>query len=61
MIETTGRVTEVCRLSGLDDEITILATIASPTGEEQKTRSLELAVPTGSVKKGTILKIAFLD
>ena len=61
MIETTGRVSEVCRLSGLEDEITILATIPSLTGEEQQTRSLEWAVPTGTVKRGTTLKIAFLD
>lgn len=61
MIETTGRVMEVSRLSGLEDEITILTTILSPTGKEEQTRSLERAVPTGTVKIGTILKLAFLD
>jgi len=61
MIETTGRGTEVCKFSRLEDQITILVVIPSPIGEEQQTRSLEWAVPTGAVKVGTTVKIAFLD
>lgn len=61
MIETTGRVTEVSKFSRLEDQITILVAMPSPTEEEQQTRSLEWAVPTGTVKVGAIVKIAFLN
>jgi hypothetical protein len=60
MIEATGRVTEVCKFSRLEDQITILVSIPSAKGEEGEFRSLDW-VPAGTVKIGTTVKVAFID
>jgi hypothetical protein len=60
MIQTTGKVTEVCKSSQLEDQITVLIATPSPNGSEAA-RSLEWFVPTGTVKVGTTLKLAFVE
>jgi hypothetical protein len=47
VIETTGRVTEVCKFSRLEDQITILVAIPSITGEEGASHCLDWVVRTG--------------
>ena len=61
MIEITGSVTEVCKFSRLEDQITIQVAIPAPGEEESETRSLDWVVPTGTVKVGTTIKVAFID
>jgi hypothetical protein len=46
MIETTGRVTEVCKFSRLEDQITILVAISSIIGEEGESHCLDRVVRT---------------
>jgi hypothetical protein len=60
MIETTGTVTEVCKFSKLEDQITIEVMIPSNTGAEE-TRSVDWAVPAGTVKEGAAVKILFIE
>jgi hypothetical protein len=61
MIETTGRVTEVCKFSRLEDQITILVSIPSIIGEEGERHCLDWVVPTGTVKVGITIKVAFIQ
>jgi hypothetical protein len=46
VIETTGRATEVCKFSRLEDQITILVAIHSITGEEGESHSLDWVLLT---------------
>jgi hypothetical protein len=61
MIEATGKVTEVCKFSRLEDQITILVSIPSAKRGEGEFRSLDWVVPAGTVKVGTTVKVAFID
>ena len=61
MIEATGEVTEVCKFSWLEDQITILVSIPSVNEEEGECRSLDWVVPAGTVEVGTIVKVAFIE
>jgi hypothetical protein len=60
MIETTGTVTEVCKYSKQEDQITIQVVIPSGTGEEE-VRSVDWAVPAGTVREGAAVKIIFIQ
>jgi hypothetical protein len=60
MIETTGTVTEVCKFSKREDQITIEVIIPSSTGEKE-TRFVDWAVPAGTVKEGAAVKIIFFQ
>lgn len=40
MIQTIGRVTEVCKFSSLEDQITIVVSISSIDGEEENATAL---------------------
>ncbi|MBV8214240.1 MAG: hypothetical protein JOZ08_13575 [Verrucomicrobia bacterium] len=60
MIETTGTVTEVCKFSKLEDQITIEVVIPSST-EEKETHSVDWAVPAGTVKVGATVRIIFIQ
>jgi hypothetical protein len=61
MFEATGKVTEVCKLSRTDDQITIVVAMPSSIAEEPEPRSLDWLVPSGTVKVGTTIKIAFIE
>jgi len=61
MFETTFKVTEVCKFSQLDDQVTIEVTIPSPVGEKAEIRFLGWAMPTGTVKVGMTVKLAFVE
>jgi hypothetical protein len=61
MFETTGKVTEVCKFSQMDDQITIEATMPCSAGEKAEVRSLDWAVPAGTVKVGATLRLAFIE
>ena len=61
MLQTIGRVTEVCKFSSLEDQITIVVSIASINGEEGEGHSLDWVVPTGTVKVGTTVKVGFIE
>lgn len=61
MIETTGRVTEVCKFSRMEDQITILVAFPSITGEEGESHCLDWVVPTGTVKVGMTVRVAFIE
>jgi hypothetical protein len=57
MMETTGRVTEVCKFSPLEDQIIILVSIPSITGEEGASHRLDWVVPTGTVKVAGLIPL----
>jgi hypothetical protein len=61
MIETIGRVTEVCKFSSLEDHITVVVSISSINGEEGERHCLDWVVPTGTVKVGITVKVAFIE
>jgi hypothetical protein len=61
MFETTGKVTEVCKFSQLDDQITIEVTIPSSAGGQAEIRFFDWAVPAGTVKVGATVKLAFIE
>jgi hypothetical protein len=56
-IETAGRVTEVCKFSRLEDQIMILVSIPSITGEEGAIHCLDSVVPTGTVKVAGLIPL----
>ena len=60
MLKTTGTVTEVCKFSKLEDQITIEVIMPSDSGEKE-TRFLDWAVPAGTVKEGAAVKIIFIQ
>jgi hypothetical protein len=60
MFETTGTVTEVCKFSKPEDQITIDFVIPSNTGEKE-TGSVDWAVPAGNLKEGAAVKIIFIQ
>jgi hypothetical protein len=60
MIETTGTATEVSKIWKLEDQITIEVIIPSRNlGDE--TRSVDWAVPAGTVKEGAAVKMIFIQ
>jgi len=61
MIETAGRVTEVCKFSRLEDQMIILVSIPLITGEEGASHCLDWVVPTGTAKVGTTVRVAFIE
>jgi hypothetical protein len=61
MFKATGKVTEVCNFSLLQDQITIEVEIPSNQGESTETRYLDWAVPAGTVKVGMKVKLAFVE
>jgi hypothetical protein len=61
MLKSTGKVTEVCNFSLLEDQITIEVEIPSNQGESTETRYLHWAVPAGTVKVGMTVKLAFVE
>jgi len=61
MFEATGKVTEVCKFSRTDDQITIVVAMPPSIPGEAEDRSLDWLVPSGTVKVGTTLKIAFIE
>jgi hypothetical protein len=61
MFKATGKVTEVCKFSLLEDQITIEVEIPSNQEESTKTRSLDWTVPAGTVKVGMTVKLAFVE
>jgi hypothetical protein len=61
MLKSKGKVTEVCNFSLLEDQITIEVEIPSNQGESTETRYLDWAVPAGTVKVGTTVKLAFVE
>jgi hypothetical protein len=61
MFKATGKVTEVCNFSLLEDQITIEVEIPSNQGESTETRYLDWAVPAGTVKVGMKVKLAFVE
>ena len=60
MIKTIGTVTEVCKFSKREDQITVEVIIPSST-REKETRSVDWAVPAGTVKKGAAVKLIFIQ
>ena len=60
-LKSTGKVTEVCKFSLLEDQITIEVEIPSNQGESTETRYLDWAVPAGTVKVGMTVKLAFVE
>jgi hypothetical protein len=56
-IETAGRVTEVCKFSRLEDQIIILVSIPSITGEEGASHCLDSVAPTGTVKVAGLIPL----
>jgi hypothetical protein len=61
MFKATGKVTEVCIFSQLEDQITIEVEMPSNQGASTETRSLDWAVPAGTVKVGMTVKLAFVE
>jgi len=61
VFKATGKVTEVCKFSLLEDQITIEVKIPSEPGQAAETRVLDWAVPAGSVKVGMTVKLAFIE
>jgi hypothetical protein len=61
MFKPTGRVTEVCKISLLEDQITIEVEIPSNQGESTETRFFDWAVPAGTVKVGMTVALAFVE
>jgi hypothetical protein len=55
-IETTGRVTEVCKFSRVENQIIILVSIPSITGEEGASHCNSV-VPTGTVKVAGLIRL----
>jgi hypothetical protein len=60
MIETTGALTELSKIWKLEDQITIEFIIPSSSGKKE-TRSVDWAVPAGTVKEGAAVKIIFIQ
>jgi hypothetical protein len=61
MFKATGKVTEVCKFSLLEDQITIEVGIPSNQGESTEKRSVDWTVPAGTVKAGMTVKLAFVE
>jgi hypothetical protein len=61
VVKSRGKVTEVCKYSLLDDQITIEVKIPSKPGLAAETRVLDWAVPAGSVKVGMTVTLAFIE
>jgi len=60
-LRSTGKVTEVCNSSLLEDQITIEVEIPSNQRESTEIRHLDWAVPAGTVKVGMKVKLAFVE
>jgi hypothetical protein len=61
MLNSTGKVTEVCKFSSLEDQITIEVEIPSNQGKSPETRYLDWAVPAGTMRVGMTVKLAFIE
>ena len=61
MFKSTGKATEVCKFSPLEDQITIEVEIPSSQGESKEARSLGGRCPAGTVKVGMTVKLAFVE
>jgi hypothetical protein len=61
MFETTGKVTQVCKLSQVDDQIRIEVTMPASVEGKAEIRFLDWAVPAGTVKVGMTVKPAIIE
>jgi hypothetical protein len=61
MFETIGNVTEVCKSSQLDDQVTIEVTIPCSVRGKVDIRFLNWVVPIGTLEVGMTVKLAFIE